>query len=76
METKIVKKDGVNHISVDGKIIDAVAFKSFRPTLNNVNDFYKSGVRIFHAFVSGLKSGIKMPYSASGKSASVMPSSS
>ncbi|MBR2466554.1 MAG: hypothetical protein IKM18_00320 [Clostridia bacterium] len=67
METKVVKKGGVNHISVDGKIIDTVAFKSFRPTLNNVNDFYKSGVRIFHAFVSGLKSGIKMPYSAYGE---------
>ena len=67
MKTKIVKENGVNQIEVDGKIIDAVAFKTFRPTLNNVGDFYKSGVRIFHVFVSGLKSGIKMPYSAYGE---------
>ena len=67
MQTKIVRKNGVNQIEVDGKIIDSVAFKSFRPTLNNVGDFYKSGVRIFHVFVSGLKSGIKMPYSAYGE---------
>lgn len=67
MQTKIVKKNGVNQIEVDGKIIDSVAFKSFRPTLNNVGDFYKSGVRIFHVFVSGLKSGIKMPYSSFGE---------
>ena len=67
METKIVKAGGVNHICVDGKIIDTVAFKSFRPTLNNVGDFYKAGVRIFHVFCSGLKSGIKMPYSAYGE---------
>jgi hypothetical protein len=67
METKIVKKDGINHICVDGKIIDTVAFKSFRPTLNNVGDFYKAGVRLFHVYCSGLKSGIKMPYSAYGE---------
>lgn len=67
MKTRIVKCKGVNQIEVDGKIIDSVGFKSFRPTLNNVGDFYKSGVRIFHVFVSGLKSGIKMPYSAFGE---------
>ena len=67
METKVVKIGGVNHICVDGKVIDTVAFKSFRPTLNNVGDFYKAGVRIFHVFCSGLRSGIKMPYSAYGE---------
>ena len=67
MEAKLVKIDGINHICVDGQIIDSVAFKSFRPTYNNVNDFYKAGVRIFHCFVSGLRSGIQMPYSAYGE---------
>ena len=67
METKIIQKNGVNHISVDGKIIDSVAFKTFRPTLNNVGDFYRAGVRIFHVFCSGLPSGLKMPYSLYGE---------
>lgn len=67
METKVVNIGGVNHICVDGKVIDAVAFKSFRPTPYNVGDFYKAGVRIFHCFVSGLRSGIQMPYSAYGE---------
>ena len=67
METKIVKIDGVNHLCLDGKVIDSLAFKSFRPTLNNVGDFYKAGVKIFHCFVSGLRSGLKMPYSAFGE---------
>ncbi len=67
METKIINVDAVNHICVDGKVIDAVAFKSFRPTLNNVGDFYKAGVRIFHCYCSGLKSAIQMPYSAYGE---------
>ena len=67
METRIEKIGGVNHICVDGKVIDTLGFKSFRPTLNNVGDFYKAGVRIFHCFVSGLKSGIQMPYSGYGE---------
>lgn len=67
METKIVKEGGTNRICIDGKVVDAVGFKSFRPTRNNVGDFYKAGVRLFHVFCSGLKSGIKMPYSAYGE---------
>ena len=67
MKTIIVKRNGVNCISVDGKIIDSVAFKSFRPTKNNVGDFYGAGVRIFHVYCSGLKSGINMPYSTYGE---------
>ncbi len=68
METKIITKNGVNHLSVDGKIIDSLAFKSFRPTPNNVGDFYRAGVRIFHVFCSGLPSGLKIPYSLYGES--------
>jgi len=67
MQTKIVKENGVNHLAVDGKILDTVAFKSFRPTPNNVGDFYTAGVRIFHLYCSGLPSGLKMPYSLYGE---------
>lgn len=67
MKTCVKKINGTNRILVDGKPIDSLAFKSFRPTLNNVGDFYKAGVRIFHVFCSGLKSGIKMPYSLYGE---------
>lgn len=67
METKIIQKNGTNHICIDGKIIDSVAFKTFRPTPNNVGDFYRAGVRIFHVFCSGLPSGLKMPYSLYGE---------
>jgi len=67
LKTCIKNINGVNRILVDGKPIDSLTFKSFRPTLNNVGDFYKAGVRIFHVFCSGLKSGIKMPYSLYGE---------
>ena len=67
MKTQIIQKNGVNHIAVDGKIIDTVAFKSFRATPNNVGDFYRAGVRIFHVYCSGLPSGLKMPYSLYGE---------
>ena len=52
----------------DGEPVDFLAFKSFRPTDNNVSDFYREGVRIFHPYVSGLRSAIKMPYSLYGES--------
>ena len=48
--------------------IDFLAFKSFRPTKNNVSDFYRAGVRIFHPYISGLRSAIKMFYSLYGES--------
>lgn len=67
MQTKVVKKNGVPYIAVDGNVIDTLAFKSFRPTANNVSDFYKAGVRIFHAYVSGLTSALKVPYSQFGE---------
>ena len=54
-------------IMADDKPIDFLAFKSFRPTKNNVSDFYKAGVRIFHVYCSGLRSAIKMPYSLYGE---------
>ncbi len=67
MKTEIIRKKGVCHIACDGKIIDSLAFKSFRPTENNVGDFYRAGVRIFHVYCSGLPSGLKMAYSLYGE---------
>ncbi|MBR2043610.1 MAG: hypothetical protein IJ946_04655 [Clostridia bacterium] len=67
MKTCIKNINGTNRILVDGKPIDSLAFKSFRPTVNNVGDFYKAGVRIFHPYCTGLRSGIQMPYSLYGE---------
>ncbi len=67
MRTQIIKQNGVPYVAVDGKPIDTLAFKSFRPTANNVSDFYKAGVRIFHVYVSGLTSALDVPYSQYGE---------
>lgn len=67
MKTEIIRKNGVNYIAADGKIIDTLSMKSFRPTENNVGDFYKAGVKIFHVYCSGLKSGLGIPYSNYGE---------
>lgn len=67
MKTSIETKNGVKYVAVNGEIIDTLAFKSFRPTLNNVSDFYKAGVRIFHVYCSGLSSALKVPYSLYGE---------
>ncbi|MBR6765860.1 MAG: hypothetical protein IKM06_05170 [Clostridia bacterium] len=67
MRTSIEKVNGVSYVAVDGKITDTLALKSFRPTKNNVSDFYKAGVRIFHAYISGLQAALKIPYSLFGE---------
>ena len=67
MRTRIVRDNGVCQIEADGKILDGLAFKSFRPTANNVGDFYKAGVRIFHVYCSSRLSALKVPYSAFGE---------
>ncbi len=67
MISKIVRENGKLAIAVDGKVIDSLSFKSFRPTLNNVSDFYKAGVRLFNVYCSGLMSALKVPYSAYGE---------
>ena len=68
MKTEIKEQNGVRYIAVDGKCIDTLAFKSFRPTENNVSDFYQAGVRIFHVYCSGLNTALKVPYSLYGES--------
>lgn len=67
MRTAIKKVNGVSYVTVDDKIIDTLALKSFRPTKNNVSDFYNAGVRIFHAYISGLQAALKIPYSLFGE---------
>jgi len=67
MKTEILLKNGVRYIAADGKILDTLAFKSFRPTQNNISDFYKAGVRIFHVYCSGLSSALGIPYSMYGE---------
>ena len=67
MQTRIVRENGVLQIEADGKILQGLAFKSFRPTDNNVGDFYRAGVRIFHVFCSSRLSALKVPYSVFGE---------
>ena len=67
MISKIVRENGKLAISVDGKIISDVSFKSFRPTKNNVSDFYKAGVKLMNVYCSGLISALGVPYSLYGE---------
>lgn len=67
MKAEIVREKGKLKIAVDGKTIDTLSFKSFRPTENNVSDFYKAGIRLFNVYCSGLMSALKVPYSAYGE---------
>lgn len=67
MISKIYKINGEYCFQVNDKIIQPLAFKSFRPTEKNVKEFYDAGVRLFHVYCSGLPSGLKVPYSLYGE---------
>ena len=67
MKTRIVNYKGALSMEIDGKIMDPLSMKSFRPTKNNIYDFYKAGVRMFHVYCSGLSSALGLPYSIYGE---------
>ena len=67
MKSKIVTYNGKKYIEANGKIIDSIAMKSFRPTENNVDDFHKAGVPVMHVYCSGLTSALGLPYSLYGE---------
>ncbi len=67
MKVTIENINGTKYIVADGKPIDTLSFKSFRPTKNNVGDFYKAGVKLQQVYVSGLYSRLEIPYSAYGE---------
>ena len=54
MKASIVRRHGQLMIDLDGKPFPALAFKSFRPTPENVSDFYAAGVRLFTVLSSGV----------------------
>lgn len=67
MKSELIRENGKLAISVDGKILHDLSFKSFRPTKNNVSDFYKAGIRLFNVYCSGCMSALNVPYSLYGE---------
>ena len=67
MQTKIVTHNGKKYIAADGKIIDSISMKSFRPTKNNIGDFHKAGIKVMQVYCSGLSSALGLPYSLYGE---------
>lgn len=68
MKVSVVRKNGENVISIDGKIYPPLSFKSFRPDERNISEFYNAGVRLFSVLSSGVISGLGVPYSLFGES--------
>lgn len=68
MKVRLVPYQGRNQLEINGKIVDALGFKSFRPKDFNVDDFYAAGVRIFNIITTGLCSRYGMKYSLYGES--------
>ena len=64
--SKIVYKDGVPFIDVNGELIEPAAFRSFRPKPDNLALISRTGVRLCQMLVSGLPCTNGNPYSLFG----------
>ncbi|HQO56083.1 MAG TPA: hypothetical protein PK321_07105 [Clostridia bacterium] len=68
MNVRLVPVGGSNQIEIDGKIVDSLAFKTFRPEETNIGDFYQAGVRLFNIISTGMNTAFGTPYSLYGES--------
>lgn len=68
MKVQLVPVGASNQIEMDGKLVDSLSFKSFRPEVTNVGDFYQAGVRLYNILSTGTNTAFGMPYSLYGES--------
>lgn len=68
MKVSLKKYGGAVKIDIDGKVLEPLSFKSFRPSAKNISDFYKAGVRVFDILSSGIICMLGVPYSLFGES--------
>lgn len=68
MIAKLTRVNGVLKVDIDGQIIEPLAFKSFRPSKENISDFAKVGVRLFSILTTGRNCAYDIPYSPFGES--------
>ncbi|MGI6636430.1 MAG: hypothetical protein ACOX7B_14880 [Christensenellales bacterium] len=67
MKAEIVHINGVANISINGKIISSVSFRSFWPQANIIADLYENGIKLMSIFPSGILNSLDVPYSQFGE---------
>ncbi|MDF2925214.1 MAG: hypothetical protein K0R57_4128 [Paenibacillaceae bacterium] len=67
MQAKIIQHKGKPLIAADGRHYLPLAFRSFRPGQDNIQEFYNAGVRVMSLLVSGLQCSLDVPYSTFGE---------
>lgn len=68
MHVQLEKHGGAVKINIDGKLLEPLSFKSFRPSAKNISDFHKAGVRVFDILIGDLICALGVPYSLFGES--------
>jgi hypothetical protein len=64
---KVVSVNGVRKIEIDGKVFEALAFRSFRPEERNIREFHDAGVRLMSVLHTGMNCTLDVPYSLFGE---------
>lgn len=67
LQAKVVSHNGVLKIELDGRIVEPLAFRSFRPEPRNISEFYNAGVRLMSILHTGLDCTLDVPYSRFGE---------
>ena len=68
MKVKIVRRNGVLKVDINGKLYDPLSFKSFRANARNISEFYDAGVRLFSVISTGVTCALGVPYTLYGES--------
>lgn len=64
---RVVSVNGVHKIEIDGKVFEALAFRSFRPEERNISEFYEAGIRLMSIYPTGMNCTLDVPYSKFGE---------
>ena len=66
MISKLTRVGTSLKIDIDGVYYEPLAFKTFRPTKENISDFAKAGVKFLNILTMGRMCAYQIPYSLFG----------
>jgi hypothetical protein len=67
VNASVVPVGGVLKIEINGRVLEPLAFRSFRPEERNIREFHGAGVRLMSILSTGLNCTLDVPYSRFGE---------
>ena len=67
LRTRMVMQGGRYRIEINGKLMEPLSFRSFRPEERNIREFHDAGVRLMSVLHTGMDCTLDVPYSHFGE---------